>query len=140
MLKKEIFHAGEMWQFRGISNLHTFKGYMGRIYSARDIWAFFCGGCNLMQKSKQEDSRFNYHRIDEFILFVLHVKRMTRFFFITFILKKLFLLLICITNKYFLLQATTLGHEQRLIEVFVKTHKRNDDCQKEVQQLMDSRA
>jgi hypothetical protein len=93
-----------------------------------------------MQKSKQEDSRFNYHTIGEFILFVLHVKRMTRFFFITFILKKLFLLLICITNKYFLLQATTLGHEQRLIEVFVETHKRNDDCQKEVQQLMDSRA
>jgi hypothetical protein len=74
---------------------------------------FFYGNCNLVQKSKQEDSRFNYHkhwRIHS-ICFACKADDKILFYYIYFFKKKLFLLLICITNKYFLLQATTLGHE-----------------------------
>jgi len=68
------------------------------------------------------------------ILFVSHGKQMVIFFLITSIF-----LFIYITNNNFLLQAIVLGCEPSPMDLFMETHLRIDDCQKRMQQLMDSR-
>ena len=77
--------------------------------------------------------------ISEFILFVSYAKLMVKLFFNTYIFLMIVLYENTHTNSSFLLQAMILGHEQRPIKLIIETHA-NDNLQKGVQQLMDSRA
>ena len=43
-------------------------------------------------------------------------------------------------TTFFLLQATVLGRESSPMELFVETHVWSDNCEKEIQQLVNSQA
>jgi hypothetical protein len=62
------------------------------------------------------------------------------FFLLLSFLFYFYFLEIYLTDNISILQATVLRCEPSLMKLFVETHVRSDDSQKEVQQFVDSRA
>jgi hypothetical protein len=75
------------------------------------------------------------------VLFISHAKQMVILFFLLLsFLFYFYFLETFLSDNISILQATVLRREPSPMKLFVETHVRSDDSQKEVQQFVDSRA
>jgi hypothetical protein len=152
MREKASFQRGMMWQFERILDRHISRRLYGRTtFSTWHPHVSLDGHSPMRRTNTNMFTIVNMHT-DNFVSFVSHAKQMVRFFLLLpfffakqivrfFLLPPFFYLLffiIYLTANIFILQATILGRESSSKKLFVETHVRSDDCQKEVQQFVDS--
>jgi hypothetical protein len=128
MREKASFQRGMMWQFERILDRHISRRLYGRTtFSTWHPHVSLDGHSPMRRTNTNMFTIVNMHT-DNFVSFVSHAKQMVRFFFNYIYFFICYFLQIYLTNNNFLLLAMVLGHKSNLMEVFMETHVRIDDC------------
>jgi hypothetical protein len=130
--RKRSFRLGRHGCVKGFQTFTRLRGYLASLNIARDVWASCVVVVIWCEEPKQEDLWFNYHahRQIRYVHFICKADGKILFYYIFFL--DVVLYEKYLTSSSFLLHAKVFGSKSRLMQFFIETHMRNDDCQKMV--------